>query len=158
VDGAVQRSPIASSVALAAITEIVSHDRYTDVPTRTIDGCSVARVTGLSVARIESSLRPVIGLKADSVLATACDAQGRRQGLVPLHGWRLDSLLTVGAGPTPNRVVATLWDGSLVYQRRYRLGARGSAVVVRAHEDSGWYTVDEGPVIITDSSATPPPR
>jgi hypothetical protein len=152
--GAAQRPTVAPASALAAVLEIVLHDRYVDVPKRTIDGCAVARVTGASLAMIDSVLRPVLGPEADSgALVMACDAEGRRQGRSPLYGWRLDSLSGGSGSAAPDRAVATLWDGELVYQRRYRLARRGTAVVVRAHEDSGWSTVDGAPVIEIDSAA-----
>lgn len=154
--GAAQRPTVASASALAAVVEIVLHDRYVDTPKRTIDGCSIARVTGVSLATIDSVLRSVLSSEADSgALVMACDADGRREGRSPLYGWRLDSLFGGDGSVAPDRAVATLWDGDLVYQRRYRLTPRGTAVVVRAHEDSGWYTVDEGPVIEIDSAAPP---
>lgn len=141
---------------LIAVAHIVSHDRFVDRPARTIDGCSVMRVLNVSATAVDSAVRSVLPGGDTVRIVTTCDAEGRRTGHDLLNGWKLDSLFLVPNGPF--RAVATVWDGSLVYQRHYQLAPRGARFAVRSHEDSGWIIVDAFPVIEVDSSQTRPPE
>lgn len=139
-------------IALEAVGRVLSYQQSIDTTTRTVDGCSIAEVLGISSTRVDSLLRPKLDAgPAAAVLTTTCDLEGRRAGRAPLYGWALSAVIFADSGSLES-VVALLWDGSRTHHRRYQLGLRSGNVEVVAHQDSGLVFVDSPDLIVVDST------